>query len=441
MQSLTKKWMERNPALKEKYGRFLVKALEICRKELFTGITLLTQVPPYYTFSPGTPVVSMNQFRQRVGMKVNALQSFNDCVVLLEKHPDTAGKVNITVASPHMSTTVSASSLVSEFLYDYLRIVPTALFYEKLFDSLYSRREDYLYSDSVAYLSLTPIFNFEGDFQSLELSPSLTIRKLSPDEREAIEENFGQFQMGAQLVHSDYVIAQVSIIPKNADISVSSMSAQKNYNEHLILQCALILFRPGFVGTRFTVELAREWTPIGGPAKIGFSYEMPFPGPKYKLIQTDTDNFREFYLEFLAFQKSEFAIPLRRFNFFYDRQGAEDRIIDSMVAFENLLLPERSELSLRLSVRAANLLGESSSEKHEIFNFFMKAYDVRSKIAHGESIPETVKIKQNETITLDDLSIRLQNYLRRAIVKLLRERQKNVSKDEIMRKLTNPFQD
>ncbi len=144
--------MERNSALKEHYRRFLVDALEICRDELSKGIVLLTEVPPYYMFSSDIRVVSSNQFRQRVGYRINTLQSFKDCIDFLERNPETSGSVNIKVSSPHMSTTYPTSGLVDGLLYDYLHVISTADYYDRVFDILYLQRENYLYSDSIASL-------------------------------------------------------------------------------------------------------------------------------------------------------------------------------------------------------------------------------------------------------------------------------------------------
>ena len=244
--------------------------------------------------------------------------------------------------------------------------------------------------------------------------------------------------MGSQLAQSEYGIAHDSLIPKGADIGASSVAGQTIHFTQLNLQTALRLLKPGFVGTRFTVTASKEWCPMPGPAKSGFSYEMPYPGPKYALEEPEAFLFKDFYKQFLSYQKSYFHIALSRFNFFYDRIGPEDRIIDCMVAFENLLLPERNELNLRLALRSANLIGDSVADKHEIFEFFKYAYDVRSKIAHGEQISNE-RTKSKVSMNLDQPSLKLHNYLRIALVKLLRERDIGFSLHDIIDRLTNPF--
>lgn len=62
------------------------------------------------------------------------------------------------------------------------------------------------------------------------------------------------------------------------------------------------------------------------------------------------------------------------FNFCYERPSLEDKIIDWVIAFENVLLTEKMELGLKLGFRTANLLGKSVEEKHEILRFMSVAF-------------------------------------------------------------------
>ena len=80
-----------------------------------------------------------------------------------------------------------------------------------------------------------------------------------------------------------------------------------------------------------------------------------------------------------------------------------------------MYLVEKLELSYRLALRTATLLGESSQEKNEIFNIMRNAYNLRSQIVHG-NLPKIRK----KMVNLEDYVPKLGDYLRRSIVKYLK---------------------
>jgi hypothetical protein len=62
-----------------------------------------------------------------------------------------------------------------------------------------------------------------------------------------------------------------------------------------------------------------------------------------------------------------------------------------MISCEAFLLndiEEHGELQFRLALRAAYLLGKTSGEKKAIFKFAKRAYNIRSKIAHGNALTD-----------------------------------------------------
>ena len=85
------------------------------------------------------------------------------------------------------------------------------------------------------------------------------------------------------------------------------------------------------------------------------------------------------------------------------------------MAFEALFLLETSELSYRLSLRTATLLGNSPQKKKLIFNFMKDAYNLRSQIVHGK----TPKIGRKR-VDLKVYVSELENYLRKSIIRFLR---------------------
>ena len=80
----------------------------------------------------------------------------------------------------------------------------------------------------------------------------------------------------------------------------------------------------------------------------------------------------------------------------------------------------QGELRYRLSHRAALYMGESSEKRREFFDFFRKAYDIRSQIVHGSSSLKLPLKPDGNKYTLVELTENLQEMLREALKKAVR---------------------
>lgn len=79
---------------------------------------------------------------------------------------------------------------------------------------------------------------------------------------------------------------------------------------------------------------------------------------------------------------SELEFAIRRLNITYSRETPEDQLIDLVIALESALLPtQKDEISYRLSLRAAVLLG--GSDIGRTVQIIKSAYAVRSKVVHS----------------------------------------------------------
>ena len=75
--------------------------------------------------------------------------------------------------------------------------------------------------------------------------------------------------------------------------------------------------------------------------------------------------------------------------------GLEDRVIDASVALEAMYGPfGTGEITHKISLRAAWLLGDSPTERHRIFRDMKSFYKVRSKVVHGRASGDDHKRQQ-----------------------------------------------
>ena len=92
---------------------------------------------------------------------------------------------------------------------------------------------------------------------------------------------------------------------------------------------------------------------------------------------------------------NQFNIALERWDATAEHWTPEDRLIDAVIALENLLLPEQTqELRFKFALRGAWVLGQAGQARRQWYDRFIALYDARSAVVHG-SQPNT-KFRQKD---------------------------------------------
>jgi len=111
---------------------------------------------------------------------------------------------------------------------------------------------------------------------------------------------------------------------------------------------------------------------------------------------------------------------IRRFGLAGERSRAEDQIIDLMIAAEAIFLPrESTESAHKLSLRAGLFLQTRDESAREIAFVMKRAYNARSKLAHGGEIP-ALRWRDGTDATLAEYVERVSQHLRDALCRLIR---------------------
>jgi hypothetical protein len=133
--------------------------------------------------------------------------------------------------------------------------------------------------------------------------------------------------------------------------------------------------------------------------------------PEYELSFSDIPIVNKSLKEILRYRKASQLTALdeslRRFNSAY-RGEFTDRLIDQMIAFESLYIADHGELTYKLALRTAFFLGKNRTK---IFNDLKKAYELRSRIVHGNEPVDDLRLE--ETIP------KTEEYLRQSLRKFL----------------------
>jgi hypothetical protein len=175
-------------------------------------------------------------------------------------------------------------------------------------------------------------------------------------------------------------------------------------NVHMVTQHFLSTSHPGYADVFFITGI---WSMRTEPAET--SSVTPLL-QDYGQIRTLHARMSVISGELPPKKLKTYNLALGRFASTFTRARPEDRILDSWIGLEALLLDEHDELSYKISMRLAALIGHTPDERMAIFTEARKSYRARSRIAHGSS--------QSDVVAAADSAREL---LRRALVSWMAE--------------------
>jgi hypothetical protein len=181
----------------------------------------------------------------------------------------------------------------------------------------------------------------------------------------------------------------------------------------------------------------REWQWTSGlPAAIGYGSHLPdsmvysiikdsvWDLPPYQLRTADIQEVTTVYQQLRRSPgRSKLEVALSRFNTSYGRADYRERIIDLVIALENLFgeetIGQTTEVGYRLRMRAARYLGNDACERKHLRKFISQLYTLRSKIVHGDPKANNEEIQKSFKRPTDEVITELIEIVRRSIRMLL----------------------
>lgn len=229
-----------------------------------------------------------------------------------------------------------------------------------------------------------PLLNFKSEIKEINLINGISIKVFSDDEK-------SKFWNSTDSIFYKIDIKQI------AETSHVMFYKGKDFLKcNDILECAITVFHIvktghiGIEGIQIFPELMRVIMSRGQGTTNEFRPSgLWFAQKPYEFNRGDVYKFHKIFKRVSA-NKFEIwntlKIPLSRFNIFFNREKAEDKIIDMAICLEScLLFGTKDELKYRLSIRGSQLCCLKRKPK-KTFKFLILLYDVRSKIVHdGES--------------------------------------------------------
>lgn len=313
-------------------------------------------------------------------------------------------------------------------------------FNEAIFNELYIDFEKLVLTLEVSYKLFASIGNFSMDEDIIELGVGIRLKKMTAEELSDMidcSSTFDSFSHPLMFRHRleiDYQIKE-SLEPMGRDLHAEAKGTIKK------VISTLRLFKCGDIYDAKYSYMPVSWTLFARGVISSYPSVQPRMQIKaeLRLEKSEIEDFKKFwvtYNEFIPKLNTFLFIntAISRFNFAYENNRVEDRLIDYMIAFEALFLKgnENQELNYRLALRTAIMIFTVDDPKTSIFSDMKNAYKLRSLIVHGKNFDEIKRDLETKHLKINNFILKIEEYLRRAIKKFMELMNEPSNQDKII---------
>jgi hypothetical protein len=310
-----------------------------------------------------------------------------------------------------------------------------------VFEELYATVEAELRATGLREVAWVPLFGFDATLPELDLPNGFRVRKLSSGEIQASLDTgtmpLNQCSAPPHTYHIDpqnrWGITHETLLPKivapGSAIEESSLPERVDIERvALDLVTALRLVCGGAV--THGIALRQDRSPVTFPGR-GWSFRwrqitLPSDGRSCVLNEGDVSRVHEVMTAITTRRvqgNKALQTAIRRLRDCVLKLEPEDRLVDLVIAAEALYLSDVSgdisELSHRASLRAALFSDHHSRDAAR--KFMKRAYEARSKVAHGKSVETNrLVLLDGSKPSLAGFIDELEGFMRAAVTKATR---------------------
>jgi hypothetical protein len=147
---------------------------------------------------------------------------------------------------------------------------------------------------------------------------------------------------------------------------------------------------------------------------------------RLELRFSEFEKLKDFWLRFERLRKPYFLeASIARFAIAANAAGEPEkafyRFVDYVTSMEALLLEGEGELSQRLALRMATLVGGTADDHQNTYEFMKRAYELRSELVHGRR-PDPIRIRRAQKdvqVDFEEALGRLHSYSRQCIRRIV----------------------
>ena len=279
-----------------------------------------------------------------------------------------------------------------------------------------------------------PIYGLESNFEVFELpNDLLIIKQITSSELDTMTNLSilnSEHAVGKRFRNLQYV-AHFSFDKINDDRMTKKYLLQDSLRltktGFLKVGDAFYRYVPGLKGMSIIPKIGEELPPnLSEPLVLEDSDKKKLYNEIFQNLKNLRDDHNENKIRYIN-------SSIRRFGYIYKASDPEDKISDLIIAIETLLSNDPIEIGVKISLRAAMLLGDTEESKQTIQQFIRKCYSKRSEIVHG---------KKKKPFVIDGIELSyetvveyLENYVRDAINKVIILHMKKKSQESILEDL------
>lgn len=254
----------------------------------------------------------------------------------------------------------------------------------------------YLESSTVQFQVLAPLHGFQCEVAAIEIEPDLVIIRLTDEDWEWLDPTNLMVDT-LTLGHEEFAIRRRIELPKRLD----NLSRGRSLPDHdrrvqedfsSVISC-LRMFKAGAVGFSYYRWGPATWNPTSASVARSGSQPNRLVGSPYVITDADAVALEPLFRDWRAKVRGSgrLAAALRWFNSSYERLRVEERLVDYAIALEALVGDSEGDLTYRLSLRTAVLVGTSFDDRRDIAALVRELYKVRSRVVHGTRVETIIK--------------------------------------------------
>jgi len=374
--------------LYKKYKNYFIESLSLLEDESGGGEKILSTVEDIIEFEePGRVscgYVQKNNYAMFVFKRWDLLKRMNSYIELSKYLND----------KEYMSAAFQEQGFLINILLDFIRETNSFNFNEEKFESIYKGIEEYAFSEFLQFSCSAQMYNFSCDVDEIIIDKEITINRYTEEECKKIWGR-GHFWGSRPRFPTNPNDFKIKVrFPKEK----KSLTAGDNREKEaiVILKNVLTLLRlfKDYNLRIGPIEVASEqWLPSMSLHISGEHEAMPVG--QYKLNSSEQGALRELWGKIQRMNLTNvysLEIALKRFNFVHERIDSEDKLIDIMIGIETLFSESNDEIRYKTSLRTSLLIGKGLEDRKKIFKIMQKAYDLRSKLVHGEQLVATIRV-------------------------------------------------
>jgi Apea-like HEPN len=307
-------------------------------------------------------------------------------------------------------------SYLMTLLIQYLTKTQKFIFKTEVFEPLYDKLEQYIYStEPLKGVWLVFLRNLSSEIDSIQIDRYLILRQATYAEKVSVVKASRSFP--------GYLLTEIPMMFLEIHRLIDKTSPPDEEEAIKIAQSvvlALRLLKPSPVGIS-----THQWSVPDQPFRQGAFYSIPplhplaFSGEPYVLTQEDIAILPKLYKKAKrTYQNSELTTAITRFEDSYTRMKLEEKLIDYWVVLEALffsIIPKEYVGSMGETVAAniAYYIGNTESERRSIYAFIYSSHKARGYFVHGQrgTRPENLDLTIKKT----------EQYLRTALRKRIEE--------------------